>query len=156
MKLYLIGLGFDTEFEENHRYLFRVAGSPREALMKVAEEVEGEFHFDSLVEVNYADGRRVEVGREPTEERLFAAFVGYYIQGEAVERHGILFAVERERAEAKRKIKELLKTMKAISPHVDGMKKIEEVDGHPIRVLPGKFTPNLFLYHNDIKEMMEG
>ncbi len=155
MKLYLISLGIETQFDEKHEYLFRVANSPREVLLGVLEEKAKEkFHFDSLTEINYADGRRIEVGKQPKEEFLFSAFVGYYVRGEPVERHGIIFVVENDKARARQKVKGLLKTLEAITPHVDGLIELREVQGHPIATSPGSSVPNLFLYHNDIKELL--
>ncbi len=155
MKLYLISLGMDTHFDEKHRYLFRVAASPREALLAVLKEMEGEnFHFDSLTEINYADGRRIEVGKPPEGEFLFSSFVGYYIKGEPVERHGIIFVVASDSNKAKEKVKGLLKTLDAISPHVDGLMELKEIGGYPIATSPGSSVPNLFLYHDEIKKLL--
>ncbi len=155
MKLYFVSLGIDGEFEETHRFLFRVGESPLEVLSKIKEELRDlNFHFDTLVEVNYADGRRVMVGEE-SEEKLFAVFSGFYTKGSPLENHGIIFVAAKDQAEAKSKARALLKAMDAITPHVDGIKEISQVEGRAIGVRSAEGSPNLFLYHNDIKSLLE-
>ncbi len=155
MKLYFVSLGLDGEFSESHLYLFRIGENPVRVLSKIKEEFKNrEFHFDTLVELNYADGRRVKVGKS-TGETLYAVFSGFYTQGLPLENHSVLFVVGNSPSEAKQKAKALLKTLRAITPHVDGIKELKEVEGYPIGVFPSSSTSNLFLYHDEIKSLLE-
>lgn len=158
MKLYLVAVGFDGEISEAHRYFFKVGENPQMVLRKVKYELEGKnFHFDSLMEINYADGRKINLSRtERPVEFLYAGFIGYYTKGDPVEHHFFIFVVEKELDAARGKAKEIARVVEGITPHLDTLMELREVEGWTIIPEPSPgVKPNRLYYYDDIKELLK-
>jgi len=158
MKFYLIGIGTDEEFVENHKYIFKIAENTENAIKEVKTELSDiDFHFDSIMEINFADGRKLKIQKEgKTSETLYAVFIGYYLKGDPVEHHNILFVVEHSPESAMDKARQIIKMLDAITPHVDMLKELKEIDGW--QIIPessSRAEPNRMFYYDDIKRILE-
>ncbi len=158
MRLYLIGVGFDGEVSESHRYFLKSGKGPTDALNKVSEELAGgNFHFDSLMEINYADGREILLrDKGNPEEKLFGAFVGYYLEEDPVEHHNFLFLVDKNIERAKAKAEKVTSMIEGITPHIDSVFEVKEIEGWKIIPEPSpEAESNRIYHHDDIKRLFD-
>lgn len=158
MKLYIVAVGFDKGVAERHEYFFKTGESPEIVLRKIKYELEGKnFHFDSLMEINYADGRKIKLLKEESgQEHLYAGFVGYYMEGDPIEHHNFIFIVEKDFGAARTKAKKVAEMVEGITPHLDAITELRKVDGWFIvpETSPG-VKPNRVFYYDDIKELLK-
>ncbi|GEM_PF-2400060 len=157
MRLYIVAVGFDEEVAERHQYFFKTGESPEIVLRKVKYELEGKnFHFDSLMEINYADGRTIRLSKEgKPQEFLYAGFVGYYMEGDPIEHHNFIFIVEKNLEAARAKAKQVAKMVEGITPHLDAIKELREVEGWMVIPEASSGEPNRLFYYDDIKEILK-